>query len=136
MRRGTLRTASWVGRAVVLAGPALFVVGVWRNDAPWPGDLCRAGLVVLAVGSWTLTALVSAGRIIRRRLGVEFASGLACLAVGLFSLFGATDEWGSDVFVEVAGAIVVLGGLALVVAAAVASKRAEEWRNAPGDRRD
>jgi peptidoglycan/LPS O-acetylase OafA/YrhL len=130
VRTGTLRTASWVVRAVVAAGLVLFVVGVWLDGLPWPGDLWKAGLVVMAVGSWALTALVGARRKVGPRLGTEFAAGLVCMAVGLFSLFGATDEGGSDLFVEIVGALLVLGGLALVVAAAVAKRRVEEWRNA------
>lgn len=133
MRTGTLQTAPWVLRASVLAGLALFVVGVWRDGLPWPGDLWRVGLIVMAVGCWVLTAIVGVRREVRQRLGMELALGLVCLAVGLLSLFGATDEGGSEFFVEVTAAFLVLGGLALVVAAAVAKKRAEEWRNAPGD---
>ena len=132
--RGTLRTASWVVRAGVLAGLVLFVVGVWRNDPPWPGDLCRAGLVVAAAGCWVLTALeyVDRGRLGER--GADVALGLVFLAIGVLSLIGATDEGGSHVFVEIVGALLIVGGLALVIAAAAAKMRVEEWRNTPGDR--
>jgi len=122
-----------VGRAVVVVGLVLFVVAVWLNGLPWPGDLWKAGLVVMAVGSWALTAVVRVRRNVRPRSGIELALGLVCIALGLFSLFGATDEGGSDLFVELVGALLVLGGLALVVAAAVAKRRVEEWRNASED---
>jgi len=136
MRTGILRKASWAVRAGVLAGLVLFVVGVWRNDPQWPGDLRRAGLAVMTAGCWLLTALEC---IDRRRLGergADVALGLVFLAIGVFSLMGATDEGGFHLFVVVVGTLLVLGGLALVIAAAAAKRRSEEWRNTPGDRRE
>jgi len=126
---GTLGVARWIVRGAVLLAVLLFVGALRSNDASWFLGLWRVIVAGMVAGCWALTVLVARSQTKPGEQGFDFALGLVSVAFGLFSVFGATDEGGSDLFFEIVGPLLVLGGIALVLASAAGKRRAQQWRN-------
>lgn len=118
-----------MARTVVALGLLLFAGAVGTGDHGWLLAFWRVDLALVAAATWALAALVGAFGSNSQEQTIDFVIGLACLGFGVLSLFGTTDEWSSDVFAEIAGALLVLGAVGLIMASAASKRRADRWRN-------
>lgn len=142
-RAGFHRAARWKGRAVVLAGLALAGLGALRDglghsvadEAEAEPTIWRAGLILATVGCMGLAALLALWFLPRWRAGLDAGLGFLCIVVGVFVLFWAREDEGGPVapFLAIVGAVLVVGSVVLVVAAASSERFEQRWRNTGAD---
>jgi hypothetical protein len=136
------RAARWTGRAFVVVGLALAGVAALSDglgpsvaDEAAERTIWRAGLILAAVGCTGLAALLALWFLPRWRAGLDAGLGFLCLVVGVFLLFWAREDEGGPVvlFLAIVGALLVIGSIALVGAAASSKRFEERWRNTGTD---
>jgi hypothetical protein len=141
-RAGLHRAARWTGRAFVVVGLALAGVAALSDglgpsvaDEAAERTIWRAGLILAAVGCTGLAALLALWFLPRWRAGSDAGLGFICLVVGVFVLFWVREDERSPValFLAIVGALLVIGSIALVVAAASSKRFKERWRNTGTD---
>ncbi len=88
-----------------------------------------------AVGCTGLAALLALRFLPRWQAGLDAGLGFFCLVVGVFVLFWAREDEGSPValFLAIVGALLVIGSIALVIAAASSKRFEERWHNTGTD---
>lgn len=142
-RAGLHRAARWTGRAVIVVGLALAGLAALRDglgpsvadEAAAERTIWRAGLILATVGCTGLAALLALWFLPRWRAGLDAGLGFFCLVVGVFVLFWAREDESSPValFLAIVGAVLVVGSVVLVVAAASSKRFEERWRNTGTD---